>query len=433
VAKDLNVDDVKTQPVTGQLPRLAFVYHPASFAAMAIVDAAHERCELIWLVDSGDPRLGPMPRLLARLGTVIDVAGMAPAEAASVVAAHDVDGVLALADEFLVWTASLADALGLPFLSPDAARQLTDKYAQRSALRAAGLAAPGSWAVTTTTTDADWLRLASETTLPAVLKPRYGASSRNTFFVTSADQARAIVAESTHAAGLTDKDWVLEEYIADVDHAVCGEGFANYLSVESAVVAGRATHLAITGRMPPAKPFRETGEFIPAAVDVALASELGESAGRAIRALGADVGCFHTEIKLTPSGPVVIEVNGRVGGGIPELLALTTGIDFLGMAMHIALGGNADLDLLTFRGVGYQLQVQPPEDMHRITAIAGLEDVMALPGVREVKLNRGPGDDVDWRDGTVGYAFSVLGATDDYDGLRGIVGQLAELVRIDGV
>jgi biotin carboxylase len=419
-------------PAPASLPRLAFVYHPRSFAALSIAESARGLCELVWLVDTSDSRVGSTARLLARLGTVVDIAGRSAQEAAPVVAAHGVDGILALADDLLGWTAALAHDLGLPFLSQDAARLLTDKFEQRSAFRAAGLAAPGSWVVNAGTDDDGWATVAREAGFPVVLKPRKGEGSRNTVLLESVDEVRAVVTESAELPGEAGRDWVIEEYIADIDFPVFGEGFANYVSVESFVVAGAVGHLAINGRTPPAAPFRETGFFIPAAVEAALADQLRETAGRAILALGATIGCFHTEIKLTPSGPVIIEVNGRIGGGVPELIQLTTGKDFLAVALRVALGIGADVGHLDFKGVAYLLYVPVPDNVHRITSVEGLDKVKALEGVADVMLNRGAGEVVDWRDGNHGHVFSVLGVVDDYDDLRAVIERVSELAQIDG-
>ena len=59
---------------------------------------------------------------------------------------------------------------------------------------------------------------------------------------------------------------VLEGYLAD-DPARSGDPYAAYVSVESVVAAGVISHLALTGRFPLAENFRETGFFIPAALD----------------------------------------------------------------------------------------------------------------------------------------------------------------------
>ena len=234
-ARRSEVDQVGVAQPNAALPKMAFFYHPFSFAAMAIVEAARSTCDIVWLVDKDDPRHGSMLRLLSRVGPVIDVAGLSAEAAEPLVSAHGIAGVLALADECLEWTAALAVALGLPFLSPEAARRATDKFAQRSALRSAGLPTPGCWVVNAGADEETWSDLRAEVVFPAVMKPRQGSGSRNTQIVRSADEARSLAGAS---ADVNSPDWVLEEYIADIDHTVCGDGFANYVSVESIVVNG---------------------------------------------------------------------------------------------------------------------------------------------------------------------------------------------------
>jgi len=119
----------------------------------------------------------------------------------------------------------------------------------------------------------------------------------------------------------------IEQYLPARDRAE--RAFADYVSVESLVAYGEISHLAVTGRFPLARPFRETGMFIPADLPQAQQAVVLEVATAALRALGVQTGCFHTEIKLTPSGPRVIEVNGRLGGGVPDMLFQASGVSLL--------------------------------------------------------------------------------------------------------
>ena len=149
-------------------------------------------------------------------------------------------------------------------------------------------------------------------------------------------------APSGHSSTATAPDMVLEEYIADT--APClGEGFANYLSVESVVSAGVVEHFAVTGRFPLAPPFRETGFFIPADLTPTQRAAALDVASAAVRAVGVETGCLHTEIKFTPDGPRVIEVNGRLGGGVPLILEMATGASAPRLAMEVALGPSCGL------------------------------------------------------------------------------------------
>jgi carbamoylphosphate synthase large subunit len=69
------------------------------------------------------------------------------------------------------------------------------------------------------------------------------------------------------------------------------------------------THFAITGKYPLLPPFRERGDFWPAWLTDDERDREGPLTSEALRALGITTGVAHTEIKLTPDGPRIIEVN----------------------------------------------------------------------------------------------------------------------------
>lgn len=152
--------------------------------------------------------------------------------------------------------AYLAENLGLPFHRSEVTRRLTDKAAQREARRPCG---PGLGH------RARWTRRRRReggrrtVSFPAALKPIYGTDTRTTMRVEAADE---LLDALRSLFGANRPDMLIEEYLPDT--APClGEGFANYLSVESVVSDGNIEHFAVTGRFPPAPPFRETGFFIP--------------------------------------------------------------------------------------------------------------------------------------------------------------------------
>ena len=404
----------ESTPRIAGLPRLAFAYHPRSFATMAIKEAAEGVCELIWIVDTSDPEIGSMSRLLRRIGDVVEVAGLSLEQAAGAIAASRPDGILALADSLLVWTAQVAALLELPFIGPAVAERLTDKYAQRLALQQAGLPVPGFWRVPAEGDEAQWSALAQVASFPAVLKPSHGEGSRDTVRVDSLQELRALVAQTHDAAsGATPPELVLEQYLQDRPGSA-GHHFADYVSVESVVSAGQISHLAITGRFPPAEPFRETGFFIPCAHGEDERAAIADVATAAVRAIGVELGVLHTEVKLTPDGPRVIELNGRIGGGVPEMLADATGVELLPIALRVALGESIVFDAMpACEQVGYLLYVQAPVSMRTVRDVDGIERLRAMAGVEEVTLNRGPGHSVDWRSGNHGHVFSVRGAVVD--------------------
>jgi biotin carboxylase len=414
------------------LPKLAYVFEPTSFATLALYEAAHGRCELLWVVDASRPEVAELSRLLVRLGTIVDVAGLSLDAASRLVADHEPAGILALADDALRYTADLAEQLGLAFHTPACAYRLTDKHAQRRALEDGGLIVPRSWVIALDADDEALDALGEEVCFPAVLKPRRGEASRDTLPVASLDELRAHL-ESLRVESPPARAFVLEEFISDATGTPGGEGFAGYVSVESFVTHGEVCHVAITGRMPPAYPFRETGFFIPSALDAEMQHEVLRTAAAAATALGISIGCLHTEIKLTDDGPVVIEVNGRIGGGVPELLAAVTDVRFLSVAMRLALGERIACEgLRPCERLAFLFYVHAPLEVGVVTALEGVDELRDVPGIDEVVLRRGVGESVDWREGNHGHVLSVFGTTDGHDGLRRVHDQVARTLRIKG-
>jgi biotin carboxylase len=411
---------------------LAFSYHPRSFGTLAIAEAAEGICDLIWIVDTTDPEISSMSRLLRRIGDVVDVAGMSLEDAAAAIAASRPDGILALADSLLLWTARVAALLDLRFISPEVAARLTDKYAQRVALQQAGIPVPGFWRIPDDDDEDLWRALAQAASFPAVLKPRRGEGSRDTVRVESFQELRPMVAETPSASGSVRPELVLEEYLQDRPGAT-QHHFADYVSVESVVSEGQISHLAITGRFPPAEPFRETGFFIPCTFDQDQRTAIADVATAAVQAVGVRVGLLHTEVKLTPEGPRVIELNGRIGGGVPEMLADATGVELLPLALRVALGESIVFDTMPrCAQIGYLLYVQAPFSMTTIHSVDGLDQLRAHPSVQEVTLNRGPGRAVDWRSGNHGHVFSVRGSVATHEMLRSIERYATTEVQIHG-
>lgn len=133
--------------------------------------------------------------------------------------------------------------------------------------------------------------------------------------------------------------------------------------------------------------FIETGHMFPAALPAADAAAAQETAVRAIEALGLDGVVAHTEIKLTPDGPRLVEVNPRPAGNrITELIRHVTGIDTAAAAVDVALGQRPDLREretgLRSAAIGFLV----PRTVGVLEAVDGADLVRAAPGVLELQL-----------------------------------------------
>ena len=339
---------------------------------------------------------------------------MSAEQAFKTLADWEPDGMTTYLDAGMVELACVAEDLGLPFHSPATAAALTDKARQRRALADAGLDMPPCHLVRPYQSQRELSAVEAEVGWPAVLKPRSAQGSRYTFLA----RDRAELENLLVALGPGRPDMVLEGYLPD-DPARDGDPYAGYVSVESVVADGVISHLALTGRFPPAENFRETGFFIPAALDAESRSAVLDLATRAIDALGVRTGCLHTEVKFTPDGPRIIEVNGRVGGGVPEMLERAAGVSLLDLTLRVALGEPVFVDgpVATDR-IGYRFFLQPPTVSATVTAIDGINDFSDHAEVDTVSLHQGPGAALDWRDGSGNHIVAVVGSTDDEEQLQ---------------
>ena len=380
---------------------------------MQLTEAAASVGDIVWLIDATLPEMREMTNLLIRYGPVVDVSGRDAVDIAHQLKGLHVDAITTFLDANMVLYADVASELGLIFHSSDTARGLTDKYLQRQRLRGGGLASP-TCVVIAPDARADEIRAAvDEVGWPAILKPRSAQGSRYTFLVNDLEHLDHLL------ESLADRrpEMVLEGFIRD-DPANVGGPYASYVSVESVASHGVVSHLALTGRFTQAENFRETGFFIPAAVDEPLRGAIIDVAERAITALGVTDGCLHTEVKLSPGGPEIIEVNGRVGGGVPEMLARASGVELLELIFAVALGRDVHVrGPVPTERIGYRFFLQPPDVSATVTSIEGLDEVSDFPGVASITIHQRPGADLDWKDGSRNHIIAVVGTARDYDAL----------------
>jgi biotin carboxylase len=383
---------------------------------MQLAAAAAGRCDVLWMIDGSLPEMKQMVELLNRFGTVVDKSGLDVAGLLAALAPYQPEAIATYLDAGMTDYAQVAAALDLPFHSLETAAALTDKAQQRRVLADAGLPMPPCHVIRPDQSEGELADMEAEVGFPAVLKPRSAQGSRYTFLA----EDRRHLARLLESLGSGRPDMVLEGYLAD-DPARGDDPYAAYVSVESVASDGTLSHLALTGRFPLAENFRETGFFIPAALEPSDQEAVLALATLAIEALGIRTGCLHTEVKFTPDGPRIIEVNGRVGGGVPEMLDRAAGIALIDLTLRLALGEKVVIDgpVATER-IGYRFFLQPPAVSATVAAITGIDTVSDYPGVDTISVHQGPGADLDWRDGSRNHIMAVVGSAEDYAELQAV-------------
>jgi biotin carboxylase len=405
------------ESVSEKLPLVAVGYGPRCVPVMQLIGAAVGVCELLWLIDGSIPEMHEMSELLHRFGPVVNIGGLSVEQILEELSPpYQPDGIVTYLDANMATFAEVAEELNLPFHTVATAIALTDKAEQRRVLREAGLPTPPCVVITPHQSSEELSAAGSKVGWPAVLKPRSAQGSRYTFFVEDGGRLSELLA----SLGEDRPDMVLEGYLAD-DPSRVGEPYADYVSVESVVSRGIISHLAVTGRFPLAENFRETGFFIPASLNDADQVAVLDLATLAIRALGVTTGCLHSEIKFTPEGPRVIEVNGRVGGGVPDMLNRAAGVALVEMTLRLGLGELIEVDgPVSTERIGYRFFLQPPSVSATVASINGMDAVSDHPGVDAITVHQGPGAVLDWKDGSRNHIMAVVGTANDYDELQDV-------------
>lgn len=393
-----------------QLPLLGVVYSPRSRPWMEIKEAAAGICRILWIIEQS--QFGSTTRALRKVGTVVDIEGLTPEETIHAVQAEQPDGITCYWDPDLHRQAWLATALGLPTTPIRTVARLNDKLLQREAHKAAGVPVPRFSAISTDVDEAELDRLSAEVGFPALLKPRDGTACRGIHHVEDrAHLARLLREDVEHPHRM-----ILEERMEDT---VSDSPYADRVSIETVACAGHFGHMGVTGLFRMAPPFRSTGGFFPADLPPATVQEHFDLATQAIRALGSDFGFYRTEIKLTPQGPKIIEINGRPTGLTPTVIKLASGIPLLQLAMRLALGERVVVDgPVPCERIAYRYYYEPPMSATKVVAIEGLSELGEMAGVRQVDVHKEVGDSLDWRNGSLDKIFQVTGAVETYDGLE---------------
>jgi hypothetical protein len=418
-----------------ELPRVVVVYDAVSITPMVLAEAASGVCRIVWVVDGEDPVLAPLIKLLRRMGALVDRTGLDADAVAAAVAPHRPTGIVTFAEAQMPFTAAVAEHLGLTYHSRATARLLADKYLQRWALHDAGLPGPAFWDVPPPATGGDGAgilqSLAERVTYPAVVKPRRGTSSVAT---ARADDQRQLVDLVTRF-GAQEGGLVVEEYLRD---RIEGGPFADDIAVELLAHHGRVWHLATTGKFRYAPPFRGRGCFLPSHVDPATEAALFTSAEAALHAVGIRDGFANVDLKLTPAGPRLVEVNGRLGGNVHVLMELAGGPRILPLLFRLALGHDMAADPAVAQiasgawpRIGYFAWIQTPMTAVRLSGLAGLDDVAALPHVVSVVRNQREGDAIDWARGGRFNVSEVFGSVDAIGKLAAARAEIDDTITLE--
>jgi len=262
----------------------------------------------------------------------------------------DVDAIATFVELSVPLVARLTEALGLPGPRPGAVDAARNKYETRRCLKAAGLPTPRNCLIHSEAGIAEAGKLVG---FPAVLKPVSGAASLGVKKVTSMKELSEyyveVVAEMSDlvvssgalikrdpnstlgvsAGAMVDLTLLLEQYLDGPE-----------VDVDVVMSNGDWVYAAVADNGPTLEPyFNETWGLCPSMLPKDQQRVLKDLAVKSVQALGFEAGVFHVECKLTSTGPQLIEVNARMGGGqVHECNLRTWGVDLVEETLFAAMG-----------------------------------------------------------------------------------------------
>jgi hypothetical protein len=412
---------------------LVVVYDYGSIAPLRLAAAATQNDCLLAFVSADSDHSREMLPVLRMLGPVVDMTGRRERDVINELRSLAPAGIVTFSESQIALTARLAAALGLSYHNVDDVGSIIDKEHQRRRLHTRGV---DSVRFRRITSPVEIDGAIADVGLPAVVKPATGASSKLTTEVHTVAAATRAVNDVLRRAdddenGRADRHALLEELLPGrpVEYP-----WGDYVAVDCVACGGEARPVFVTSKFALAAPFRERGGYgqlstLPDA-ELHAATSL---ACRAVTALGIRSGIADVELKLTPTGPRVIEVNGRLGGWVDDLAMRSATADPADVAIKAALGRDI---LLPARGsnqaIAFHYLIIPPMSASRVLSVRdSLFTLMASPLVDRVSIMKRPGADVSWRTGTDSSVASVLGTVDSHGQLVDLVSEIERINWIE--
>ncbi len=290
-------------------------------------------------------------------------------ECSRIRATYDIAGIVGEAVVY-VKVGELCRHFDLPGPNPAAVARCEDKFAQRQLLTEAGVPMPAYLLATSANRVK---RYAAEIGLPVVLKPTVSGGSIGVRLCRDFDEVAA------HTAYL----WSGKHTWRSTP-SILVEGFAQgpYYTVD---IMGHEVIGIGAGEFGPPPHFVYRQFTYPALLTDEEYDRLIDVSLSCLRALDLGWGPTNIEFRWTTGGPVVIEVNPRMGGTPdPQLVQLAYGVDLVTEHIKLVIGDEWDLHRRHSHTAAARFLVADRDGV--LAWIGGDSQAAAVSGVAEVKF-----------------------------------------------
>ncbi|TVZ94347.1 biotin carboxylase [Streptomyces sp. BK340] len=248
---------------------------------------------------------------------------------------HEVRGVLTYMPEHLVTAAHVADRLELPSAPAASLATLTDLVALRELLARHQVPQP-RWAEAVDAEAA--IAYADLLGYPVLVRPRTNVETGVALAHSQQgvlDARERLIRDSRSVTSSPVREMVVEEYpdgpSISVETVVLGDGEIRMVAIARTTFSPTPNHQAI--------------RYCVDAHDGLLHNPvLRQIVTLAVRAIGVAPGVLHITMKLSPRGPLITDIQGRLAHDlVPALVKRATGIDLPQIAARLAAGKSPDL------------------------------------------------------------------------------------------
>ncbi|RUW54425.1 ATP-grasp domain-containing protein [Mesorhizobium sp. M1A.F.Ca.ET.072.01.1.1] len=335
-------------------------------------------------------------------------------ECSKLCATHDIAGITAAGDLFYATIGKLCRHFNLPGPNPASVERCCDKFTQRKLLAEAGVPTPAYRLAT----DAKEVQsFAAEIGLPVIVKPAVGTGSRGVRLCRSLEE----LVDHT-------KYLLSGEHVWRSAPRILVEEFAQGPYYCAELIGDKVVEIAAgDSGSPPYFVFRKT--IVPAPLSDGDHHHMTDVSLSCLRALGLGWGPTCIEFRWTNRGPVVIEVNPRLGGvPDPQLFQLAYGVDIVTEHIKLAIGEECDLRRKHSHAAAARYLVADRDGI--LERIDGDRLAAAVPGVAEVEWYIKPNAPIvrkgDLRD-IIGY---VIAASPSHAQTEAILQRAVDLIDL---
>jgi S-sulfo-L-cysteine synthase (3-phospho-L-serine-dependent) len=321
-------------------------------------------------------------------------------------------GITSTSDHYLVPAAQAAKDFDLPGPSVEAVACCRSKGRQYRTLFEAGVPVP-----LTRKADSvpDAVTAAEAISMPVVIKPEHGTGSVGVRLCHSLAELRAqasfLLSQHANERGHPQEPAVIiQEFIDGPEFSVEAIG-ANVIGITR-------KHLG------PHPHFVEVGHDYPAVLSDEATAVMVNVTKLSLEALNLHWGAAHVELRYSPDGPKIIEVNPRLAGGfIPELIRLASGIDMIRELLCCVTGRKPLIQPTCARFCAIRFVVA--DRCGLLDEVSGIEEAKQSPTVVDAQIYRPLGSQIclkgDFRD-RIGH---VIGCGDKPNDVAQQIAKLA--------